>query len=246
MGKCCKTHSLWWLMSPPCLPVQRMKFLLLQQKYLEYLEDGKVLEALQVLRAELTPLKYNTERIHILSGSVHQKTWKLRHAVECQWKQSSHLQRECQGRNYVGNLSVDFALSELSTLINRAFWRPFSNGTEAFNNLCDRISWQEYPSEYHACQDGEQSQNTKRQYTQTTMSITLDGSWMDLPFCQTLQSTQSSRHAHVMHITTWPPVGFFYVLAYISHKSPTVFVIIIIVILIITNGIIMLSQSSFT
>uniref|UniRef100_A0A673B5R4 WD repeat-containing protein 26 n=1 Tax=Sphaeramia orbicularis TaxID=375764 RepID=A0A673B5R4_9TELE len=47
---------------------QRMKFLLLQQKYLEYLEDGKVLEALQVLRAELTPLKYNTERIHILSG----------------------------------------------------------------------------------------------------------------------------------------------------------------------------------
>ncbi|XP_064914641.1 WD repeat-containing protein 26 isoform X3 [Columba livia] len=48
--------------------IVRMKFLLLQQKYLEYLEDGKVLEALQVLRCELTPLKYNTERIHILSG----------------------------------------------------------------------------------------------------------------------------------------------------------------------------------
>ncbi|XP_026140527.1 WD repeat-containing protein 26-like isoform X1 [Carassius auratus] len=48
--------------------VVRMKFLLLQQKYLEYLEDGKILEALQVLRAELTPLKYNTERIHVLSG----------------------------------------------------------------------------------------------------------------------------------------------------------------------------------
>ncbi|TNN02086.1 hypothetical protein fugu_009573 [Takifugu bimaculatus] len=48
--------------------IVRMKFLLLQQKYLEYLEDGKVLEALQVLRAELTPLKYNTERIHVLSG----------------------------------------------------------------------------------------------------------------------------------------------------------------------------------
>ncbi|KAF4087996.1 hypothetical protein AMELA_G00077630 [Ameiurus melas] len=48
--------------------IVRMKFLLLQQKYLEYLEDGKVLEALHVLRAELTPLKYNTERIHILSG----------------------------------------------------------------------------------------------------------------------------------------------------------------------------------
>ncbi|KAG7232202.1 hypothetical protein INR49_009426 [Caranx melampygus] len=50
--------------------IVRMKFLLLQQKYLEYLEDGKVLEALQVLRAELTPLKYNTERIHILSGGI--------------------------------------------------------------------------------------------------------------------------------------------------------------------------------
>ncbi|MEJ1270478.1 WD repeat domain 26 [Cricetulus griseus] len=48
--------------------IVRMKFLLLQQKYLEYLEDGKVLEALQVLRCELTPLKYNTERIHVLSG----------------------------------------------------------------------------------------------------------------------------------------------------------------------------------
>ncbi|XP_060738811.1 WD repeat-containing protein 26 [Tachysurus vachellii] len=48
--------------------IVRMKFLLLQQKYLEYLEDGKVLEALQVLRGELTPLKYNTDRIHILSG----------------------------------------------------------------------------------------------------------------------------------------------------------------------------------
>uniref|UniRef100_A0A7N6BLR3 WD repeat-containing protein 26 n=1 Tax=Anabas testudineus TaxID=64144 RepID=A0A7N6BLR3_ANATE len=46
----------------------KWSFLLLQQKYLEYLEDGKVLEALQVLRSELTPLKYNTERIHILSG----------------------------------------------------------------------------------------------------------------------------------------------------------------------------------
>ncbi|KAG5276928.1 hypothetical protein AALO_G00111470 [Alosa alosa] len=48
--------------------IVRMKFLLLQQKYLEFLEDGKVLEALQVLRGELTPLKYNTDRIHVLSG----------------------------------------------------------------------------------------------------------------------------------------------------------------------------------
>ncbi|XP_028326050.1 WD repeat-containing protein 26 isoform X1 [Gouania willdenowi] len=60
-------NELKTLMHSPSAIV-RMKFLLLQQKYLEYLEDGKVLEALQVLRAELTPLKYNTERIHVLSG----------------------------------------------------------------------------------------------------------------------------------------------------------------------------------
>uniref|UniRef100_UPI00358EBFDD WD repeat-containing protein 26-like isoform X1 n=2 Tax=Myxine glutinosa TaxID=7769 RepID=UPI00358EBFDD len=45
-----------------------MRFLLLEQKYLELLEDGKLLEALTVLRQELTPLKYNVERIHTLSG----------------------------------------------------------------------------------------------------------------------------------------------------------------------------------
>ncbi|XP_011137847.1 WD repeat-containing protein 26 isoform X1 [Harpegnathos saltator] len=45
-----------------------MKFLLLEQKYLEYLEEGKVLEALQVLRNELTPLGHNTGRVHQLSA----------------------------------------------------------------------------------------------------------------------------------------------------------------------------------
>uniref|UniRef100_A0A3Q1H094 WD repeat-containing protein 26 n=1 Tax=Anabas testudineus TaxID=64144 RepID=A0A3Q1H094_ANATE len=63
-----KTPLLSSYRSPLASCPSRMKFLLLQQKYLEYLEDGKVLEALQVLRSELTPLKYNTERIHILSG----------------------------------------------------------------------------------------------------------------------------------------------------------------------------------
>jgi hypothetical protein len=45
-----------------------MKFLLLEQKYLELLEDGKLLEALHCLRNELSPLKYNTERVHELSS----------------------------------------------------------------------------------------------------------------------------------------------------------------------------------
>ncbi|CAH1791472.1 unnamed protein product [Owenia fusiformis] len=45
----------------------KMRFLLLEQKYLEYLEDGRVLEALNCLRNELTPLKFNTQRVHELS-----------------------------------------------------------------------------------------------------------------------------------------------------------------------------------
>ncbi|XP_012253307.1 WD repeat-containing protein 26 isoform X1 [Athalia rosae] len=45
-----------------------MKFLLLEQKYLEFLEEGLVLEALQVLRNELTPLGHNTGRVHQLSA----------------------------------------------------------------------------------------------------------------------------------------------------------------------------------
>lgn len=45
-----------------------MRFLILEQKYLELLEDGKVLDALHCLRNELSPLKYNTERVHELSS----------------------------------------------------------------------------------------------------------------------------------------------------------------------------------
>ena len=47
--------------------VQEMRFLLLQQKYLELLEDGKVLEAVHCLRYEITPLKFKTHRVHQLS-----------------------------------------------------------------------------------------------------------------------------------------------------------------------------------
>ena len=45
-----------------------MRFLLLEQKYLEFLETGQVLDALHCLRHELTPLKFNTERVHELSS----------------------------------------------------------------------------------------------------------------------------------------------------------------------------------
>ena len=47
-----------------------MRFLLLEQKYLEQLEDGLMMEALNCLRNELTPLKHNTQRVHQLSTYI--------------------------------------------------------------------------------------------------------------------------------------------------------------------------------
>lgn len=44
-----------------------MRFLVLEQKYLELLEDSRLLEALNVLRQQLTPLHYCTERVHTLT-----------------------------------------------------------------------------------------------------------------------------------------------------------------------------------
>ncbi|XP_055376774.1 WD repeat-containing protein 26 homolog [Condylostylus longicornis] len=45
-----------------------MKFLILEQKYLELLEDGRPYDALHVLRNELTPLQHNINRVHQLSS----------------------------------------------------------------------------------------------------------------------------------------------------------------------------------
>ncbi|XP_063625613.1 WD repeat-containing protein 26 [Cydia splendana] len=45
-----------------------MKFVVLEQKYLEHLEAGRALDALHVLRNELTPLGHDTARVHRLSA----------------------------------------------------------------------------------------------------------------------------------------------------------------------------------
>jgi len=47
-----------------------MKFSVLKQKYLEMVEDGKLIEAIHCLRYELTPLKFNTGQVHKLSTWV--------------------------------------------------------------------------------------------------------------------------------------------------------------------------------
>ncbi|CAG9113663.1 unnamed protein product [Plutella xylostella] len=48
--------------------LREMKFIVLEQKYLEHLESGRALDALHVLRNELTPLQHDTARVHRLSA----------------------------------------------------------------------------------------------------------------------------------------------------------------------------------
>jgi hypothetical protein len=53
---------------------QEAKFLISQQKYLEYLESGRTAMALHVLRNELAPLHADPELLHPLSRFVSTST----------------------------------------------------------------------------------------------------------------------------------------------------------------------------
>ncbi|CAG0883506.1 unnamed protein product [Darwinula stevensoni] len=48
--------------------VTKMRFLLLEEKFLELAEEHRTVEALNCLRRELSPLGYNTERLHQLAS----------------------------------------------------------------------------------------------------------------------------------------------------------------------------------
>jgi hypothetical protein len=53
------------------LPQQQARFLISQQKYLEYLERGDQKKALHTLRSELAPTAKDSDLLHSLSGYVH-------------------------------------------------------------------------------------------------------------------------------------------------------------------------------
>ncbi len=59
-----------WVVSFLLAGLQEAKFLISQQKYLEYLEVGKTNMALHVLRNELAPLHTDPELLHPLSRSA--------------------------------------------------------------------------------------------------------------------------------------------------------------------------------
>ncbi|CAB4020724.1 WD repeat-containing 26, partial [Paramuricea clavata] len=48
--------------------LKKVKFLILEQKFLEFVECGKSVDALRCLRSEITPLRCNKEKIHRLCG----------------------------------------------------------------------------------------------------------------------------------------------------------------------------------
>ncbi|KAG1474759.1 hypothetical protein G6F56_000150 [Rhizopus delemar] len=50
--------------------ISKAQFLIRQQKFLELLEKNETMQALYVLRNEITPLGENTDRLHQLSSLV--------------------------------------------------------------------------------------------------------------------------------------------------------------------------------
>ncbi|KAI9486760.1 MAG: WD40-repeat-containing domain protein [Benjaminiella poitrasii] len=50
--------------------LSKVQFLIRQQKFLELLEKGETMQALHVLRTEITPLGQNTDRLHLLTSFV--------------------------------------------------------------------------------------------------------------------------------------------------------------------------------
>lgn len=72
--------------------ITEIKFLLLEQKYLEHLDDGCPLDALHVLRNELTPLQHNISRVHQLSSYMMCSNNRDLHA-RAKWKGKGILSR---------------------------------------------------------------------------------------------------------------------------------------------------------
>lgn len=122
--------------------VLEMRFLILEQKYLELLEDGLVLEALHCLRHELTPLKYNTERVHELSSFMMcSNPEDLHEMAEWSGKGPETRQRLIEKLQAFLPPSVMLPPRRLITLLNQAVELqkekcPYHN-TKSTNNLDD-------------------------------------------------------------------------------------------------------------
>ncbi|KAL5009252.1 hypothetical protein ScPMuIL_014833 [Solemya velum] len=135
----------------------KMRFLLLEQKYLELLEDGQVLDALNCLRHELTPLKHNTERVHELSSYMMCTTAEdLRDMADWDGKGTDSRQKLVEKLQSFLPPSVMLPPRRLQTLLNQAVElqkdrcpyhnTKFDNNLDAVSLLLDHIcSREEFP-----------------------------------------------------------------------------------------------------
>ncbi|CAD5111476.1 DgyrCDS786 [Dimorphilus gyrociliatus] len=99
----------------------RMRFLVLEQKYLELLEDSRLLEALNVLRQQLTPLHYCTERVHTLTTYMMCSTAEeLRETAKWEGKGSISRQRVMERLHEFLPANVILPPRRLDTLISQA------------------------------------------------------------------------------------------------------------------------------
>ncbi|XP_022103779.1 WD repeat-containing protein 26-like [Acanthaster planci] len=112
--------------------LMKMKFLLLEQKYLEYLEESRILEALQCLRQELTPLKFNTERVHVLSGFL-----------MCTSKEELHRRADWAGKGHASRTKL---MEQLQTFLPPSVMLP---PRRLYTLLNQAVELQKHRCPYH-------------------------------------------------------------------------------------------------
>ncbi|KAJ8669841.1 hypothetical protein QAD02_001100 [Eretmocerus hayati] len=112
-----------------------MKFLILEQKYLELLEDGLVLDALQVLRNELTPLGHNTGRVHQLSAFM-----------MCSGKEELQTRAGWEGKGYLSRVTL---MDKLQKYLPPSIMLP---PRRLHSLLCQAVEMQNQQCTYHITQ----------------------------------------------------------------------------------------------
>ncbi|UPR04175.1 WD40 repeat domain-containing protein [Chloropicon primus] len=127
--------------------VQKAKFLILEQKYLECLSSGDVQQALQCLREEITPLGINMPRLHELASLMRCRSWMdLMESKAWGEKPSSSLSSwgQSSGKDDgLGHVSEGAAVVVNNGSLGRAGGSSNNNGTSASGGANPQVSRQQ-------------------------------------------------------------------------------------------------------
>ncbi|GFG37456.1 hypothetical protein Cfor_07179, partial [Coptotermes formosanus] len=158
-----------------------MKFLLLEQKYLEYLEDGRVLDALHVLRNELTPLQHNTVRVHELSGYM-----------MCSGREELQVRASWEGKGLKSRTQL---MDKLQEFLPPSIMLP---PRRLHTLLCQAVEHQKHQCPYH---------NTKTEDGLENISLLVDHHCTREQFpCETIQILND--HCDEVWFCRFSPDGF--------------------------------------